>query len=538
MRREVESLLAEHDQPDSFIDRPAFEVAADLLVTDGLQVAVGRSIGPYKIREEIGRGGMGEVYLAEDSRLGRRVALKLLPSRFTTNKDRLRRFQQEARAASALNHPNIITIHEVGQADGTHFIATEFVEGCTVRSLIGAAAMGLREAMDVAIQVASALQAAHDAGIVHRDIKPENVMLRPDGYVKVVDFGLAKLSDRNTPADDTGARFSAIDTNPGMVMGTASYMSPEQARGLAVDARTDIFSLGVVLYEMIAGRAPFQGATLSDILVAILEKQPAPLSSCATEAPAEIESIVNKALQKNREDRYQTAKELLDDLRKLKQDFEIQARIESGSPEELLAGVRARKSDEQSPAQSPRAVTTSEAAHLTAKIEPRNKAAIIISAGVVVALAIAAFLLYRTASVSKTAAPFQTMQIIPINTPRTALDAALSPDGRYVAYVTSDMGRQTVWLKQLATNTDTQIISPAETSYRWLTFSPDGNYLYYVAGKENEPGAFYQVAATGGPVRKLPARVTNPFSFSPDGKRLAFVRSPGDGESEVIACTI
>jgi serine/threonine protein kinase len=537
MRGEVDSLLDAHEQPDSLIDKPAFEAAADFLPTREFTAEIGRAIGPYKIVQQIGRGGMGEVYLAQDTRLGRRVALKLLPFRFTSDEDRLRRFKQEARAASSLNHPNIITIHEVGQADDAHFIATEFVEGKTLRSSIARGPMKLDETLEIVIQVASALRAAHEAGIVHRDIKPENIMLRPDGYVKVVDFGLAKLSERRPMTDDTGASFSAIDTNPGIVMGTVSYMSPEQARGLAVDARGDIFSLGVVLYEMIAGRPPFEGATISDLIVAILEKEPPALASFTAEAPAELESVIDRALRKSQDDRYQTAKEMLDDLRKLKQIVEIQARIDSSSTEEFLAVVGARRSAEQALSRSIAAVTGSNVAHSTGKIKLHKKVAIIVSAALVVALAVV-FWIYKSTGQSKLATPFQPMEIVRVNTVRKALDAAISPDGKYVAYVTSDADRQTVWLKQLATNTDTQIIPPAEMNYRWLTFSPNGNYLCYVANRGNEPRVLYQMATTGGPARKLAVRVRTPFSFSPDGKRLAFVRHSSEGETALIVADV
>ena len=544
MRREVESLLAEHEQPYSLIDRPAFEVAAELVATEDFpsevgQAIVGQAIGPYKVINQIGRGGMGEVYLAQDSRLGRRVALKLLPSRYTTDKDRLRRFKQEARAASALNHPNIITIHEVGQVDHAHFIATEFVEGHTLRSSIEEGAMKPVEAIDVAIQVASALRAAHEAGIIHRDVKPENIMLRPDGYVKVLDFGLAKLTERKAMTGDSGASFTAIETNPGIVMGTVNYMSPEQARGLAMDARTDIFSLGVVLYEMVAGRVPFEGATISDVIVAILDKEPPPLSTYTNEASDDLQAIVSKALQKDKEDRYQSAREMLDDLRKLKQDLEIRARIESGSAEELLADVRTRASGEQA---SAGAVTAANAAHITGSIKQHKKAAIVVAA-LIVAFAGILFWINRPTEPSNQAThsqklPFQTMLVTRINTTRTALVVTISPDGKYVAYVTGDAGRQTIWLKQLATNTDTQIVPPAETSYRYLTFSPDGNYLYYIADKKDEPPTLYQIATMGGPARKLSARVTSPFSFAPDGKRLAFVRVSNGGETAVVVTDI
>ena len=270
---------------------------------------------------------MGEVYLARDSRLQRRVALKLLPPFFTTDSERVRRFEQEAQAASALNHPNIVTIHEIGAANDLRYIVTEYIEGETLRELMTNVGLKLTQALDIAAQTAGALCEAHKAGIVHRDIKPENVMVRGDGYVKVVDFGLAKLTEPNSPdgrAEAAGAAFQS--TTPGLVMGTASYMSPEQARGQKVDARTDIFSLGVMLYEMVTGRAPFDGETPSHVIVSILEKETTPLAEYAPDAPAELQRIINRALRKKRDERYQTAQELLDDLQDLKQDLESQAR--------------------------------------------------------------------------------------------------------------------------------------------------------------------------------------------------------------------
>src|SRR5262245_18770659 len=228
LRAEVESLLAAHEQAGSFINTPAVEMAAQLLTTDPVDAIAGRSIGPYKIVSRIGAGGMGEVYLAQDGRLGRQVALKLLPEYYTNDKDRLNRFKQEARAVSALNHPNIITIHEIGQTDSTHFIATEYIEGQTLRQAIAQRSLKLTEVLEVAIQAASALAAAHAAGIVHRDIKPENIMLRPDGYVKVLDFGLAKLTEKRAlPVGTEASTVAKVSTDPGTVMGTASYMSPE-----------------------------------------------------------------------------------------------------------------------------------------------------------------------------------------------------------------------------------------------------------------------------------------------------------------------
>ena len=276
---------------------------------------------------------MGEVYLAHDMQLNRRVALKLLPSAFSHDKGRLNRFIQEARAASALNHPNILTIYEVGRADSTHFIATEFVDGQTLRRRMMSGRIRLTEAIDIASQVAFALTAAHEAGIVHRDIKPENIMLRRDRVVKVLDFGLAKLIQPVASSVDTEASTQALfHTDAGVVMGTIAYMSPEQARGLEVDARTDIWSLGVVLYEMLAGCLPFTGETKSDLIVSILGTEPQPLASYAPDAPAELVRIVRKALRKDREERYQGVKDLLLDLKSLRRQLEIAAEIESSAP--------------------------------------------------------------------------------------------------------------------------------------------------------------------------------------------------------------
>src|SRR5919205_1622809 len=324
LRSEVESLIASHEQSGSFIDQPAFEVAASLLVSDRAELRAGQTIGSYEVISFISRGGMGEVYLAEDKRLGRKVALKLLPASFTTNDDRLRRFEQEARAASALNHPNIITIYEIRQAADSHVIATEFVEGETLRQRLVREPLTLSETLNVAIQIADALVAAHKAGIIHRDIKPENIMLRPDGYVKILDFGLAKLSEHASPAVAAEAPTIQVRTGSGIVIGTAGYMSPEQARGLNVDHRSDIFSLGAVIYEMLARRKPFEGDTPSDTLAAILKTEPPPLARVAPGVPRELARIVTKCLKKDREERYQVVKDLWLDLKALKQELEFQ----------------------------------------------------------------------------------------------------------------------------------------------------------------------------------------------------------------------
>jgi eukaryotic-like serine/threonine-protein kinase len=327
LRRELESLLGYDERAAHFIEAPPDDVAAAMLAGEQRQSMVGRTISHYQLVSLLGAGGMGEVYLAEDTRLRRRVALKLLPARFTADRDRLRRFDQEARAASALNHPNIITIHEIGEIEKAHYLVTEFIDGETLRQRLMQGRLEISFALDVILQVASALAAAHEARIVHRDIKPENIMLRGDGLVKVLDFGLAKLTEAANPGATVEASTAVmLSTEAGVVMGTAGYMSPEQARGQKVDARSDIFSLGVVLYEMITGNAPFEGATSSDVIAAILKTEPPPLGHYLPEAPGELARIVTKALRKDREERYQTIKDLLVDLKRLRQELEVRAK--------------------------------------------------------------------------------------------------------------------------------------------------------------------------------------------------------------------
>jgi eukaryotic-like serine/threonine-protein kinase len=371
-------------------------------------IATGTRFGRYEIRSKIGAGGMGEVYLARDTKLDRKVALKILPADVAADRNRMSRFVQEAKSASALNHPNILTIHEVGENAGINFIATEFIEGETLRQRMQGARMKLSEVLNVAIQTADALSAAHDAGIIHRDIKPENIMLRRrDGYVKVLDFGLAKLVEQQPAIVDKEAPTKNLfKTDEGVVLGTVIYMSPEQARGLEVDARTDIWSLGVVLYEMVAGCLPFEGSTASEILASIInEKEPPPLARFAREVPAELERMVEKALRKDREERYQTAKDMLLDLRRLKHKREFEVELERSKPPDLssapataLSGRQATIDTAQEPAaqfgEIAATSTPSSAKHLIGKISQHKRVAVLVLAVLVIA-AIAAFLLIK-----------------------------------------------------------------------------------------------------------------------------------------------
>ncbi len=327
LRREVEVLLASDQKAGRFIESSAVGLATNIIQNQQAHSLIGQTIGHYKISESIGTGGMGEVYLATDIVAGRKAALKLLPLRFTGDAERLKRFQQEARAVVGLNHPNILTVYEIGQDHSIHYIASELIQGETLRERLTRGPMQLSEAVDVAMQVASALAAAHQAGIVHRDIKPENIMLRPDGYVKVLDFGIAKLAESAfaaATADGTGS-VTLAQTNLGSILGTARYMSPEQACGVQVDKRTDIWSLGVVIYEMVTGHSPFAGETPREVMSAIIEKEPPPLTSYVKQTPSELQQIISKTLRKDRRERYQSASEMVQALKSLRHNLELKA---------------------------------------------------------------------------------------------------------------------------------------------------------------------------------------------------------------------
>jgi eukaryotic-like serine/threonine-protein kinase len=367
----------------------------------------GNTISHYRILQKLGAGGMGEVYLAEDMKLGRKVALKVLGEEYTTSRDRLHRFEQEASAASALNHPNILTIHEIGVENGRHFIATEYIDGQTLRHRIAGSPLETREILDISVQVASALEEAHAAGIVHRDIKPDNIMVRRNGFVKVLDFGLAKLMEDATdrsPSDTEAPTRVLVQTDAGVVMGTSHYMSPEQARGKPMDARTDIWSLGVVMYEMVAGRTPFEGETATDVIVAITQKEPPPLARFATNVPAELEWIIDKALRKDREERYQTIKELLTDLRRLKQRLEFEAELErSASPDTISRSFTAApalptKSDHIRPtAEDTARPALSSAEYIVSEIKRHKTGASLLAAILVLAIGAGVFFYFNRA---------------------------------------------------------------------------------------------------------------------------------------------
>ncbi|HKX30186.1 MAG TPA: protein kinase [Blastocatellia bacterium] len=556
-----------------------------------MSIAQGTRFDRYQIISQIGAGGMGEIYLAQDSRLGRKVALKLLPVQYTQNPERLRRFEQEAFAASALNHPNIITIHEIGKSEGRHFIATEFIEGSTLRRKLSGPRLSINEVLEIAIQVVSALSAAHATGIVHRDIKPENIMIRPDGYVKVLDFGLAKLTEKiatlggldlqfdsgrieppeadvwlneTTPQpspvspatdEELHSRTSSNitnDTTPGVILGTAQYMSPEQSRGLRIDTRTDIFSFGIVLYEMIAGRPPFIGKGSREIISAILNLEPLPLTHYRPETPQVLEWVVAKALVKDRDERYQTSKEMLNDLKRLQQRLGLEqggsrSRASTG-PRELSAETPSEPDSRESNREfAPQTssfgsgrVSEFLESHLTSITQSRFKSSLTLALMGLLLLA-AAFGVYQfVRSQTRRPAPFQSIQVRRFTSSGKARGVAITPDGKYIVYAQSEAGKQGLYVRQVATSNDVEIVPPAEVTYRGLTISRDGNYVYYVIQELSNPiQTLYQVPVLGRTPRKILVNVDSPIAISPDNTRLAFVRRHRErGEDELIVANL
>ena len=522
LKSEVLSLLSSDGRLLSLIEKPAFEGAIDLLATHIPELNPCQSIGHYRVISFLGAGGMGEVYIAEDTKLDRKVAIKLLSAENNLGGKQLNLLDREARAASALNHPNIITIYEIGEFEGRNFIATEFIEGETLRQRLNRQKVSVREVADIAIQVASALSVAHGAGIVHRDIKPENIMLRADGYVKVLDFGLAKLSEPDTPVSDDKSNRVETDSIPGLLMGTVRYMSPEQARGLRLDARTDIFSLGVVLYEMIAGRPPFEGETNSDLIASILKTEPSSLSDCLHGTSAELQSIVSRALIKDRDGRYQSAKEMLAVLKDL--GWRLEASSKSGGATTI------------SSSDAPGGLTSlSTLTRLLWSPKRRWSPAAFITAGLAL-VAISLFALLKVGGVGKKVGNFENVTIQKITSNGSSRDAAISPDGKYVAYVVEEPEHQTIWIKQIATDDTARLVPPSVERLSALTFSQDSNHLFYVRyEKDGVAHALYEISILGGPAERIIAQVDSPISFSPDGKEFAFFRRYQERNALLVA---
>jgi Tol biopolymer transport system component len=526
--------VASHDQPLSFLERGAFRAAVNLLTDEQVEFSAGQRISQYEIIAPLGAGGMGEVYLANDTKVGRRVALKLLPRYFTRDQQPVQRFKQEAQAVVALNHPNIVTIYDIGQDKDTHFIVTEFIEGETLRQRASDRGLKLSETIEVAIQVTSALVAAHEAGVVHRDIKPDNIMLRLDGYVKVLDFGLAKLLENpvTTSTDSAIATRILVKTDAGVVMGTANYMSPEQARGNDMDARTDIWSLGVVIYELAAGRLPFEGTTPTETIARIIEREPSPLARYAPELPAEFERIITKALTKDREERYQTAKDLLIDLKRLKQRLEVDSEIErvrvpDASPLST-GGQLSRK--RTSPPVAGTIDANSSADYLPRSIK-RHKTGLLIGAAVLaIALAALGFGLYALLGGRHgSEAGSGSLKTIPLTSfPGSKSSPAFSPDGKQIAFEWNGEKEHNrdIYVKLVGEGSPLRLTTDPHADHS-PTWSPDAHYIAFV--REYEEGrTLITVSAMGGAERKL---FTSPglreVDWSSDGKHLAVA----DGDS-------
>jgi len=429
LRAEVESLLAAHEHVGNFIADSASDVAAVLLAKASPRFI---QVGQYKIEKLLGAGGMGEVYLSTD-KMGRRVALKLLASHLDSDRQQVARFLQEARTVLALNHPNIVTIYDIGETGGSYYIASELIEGENLRRRFETDKLELNTVLEILIQVATALSAAHEKGIVHRDIKPENVMIRSDGYVKVLDFGIAKLTQDFVGFAGTDMpTMQKVDTAEGIVIGTATYMSPEQARGLNVDARTDIWSVGVMLYEMLAGQMPFAGGTKAEVVACILDREPAPLARYVTEPPAELQRIVTKALMKKREERYQTIKDMLLDLRALKQELEFAAKLERSAPPHADAAAYSTGEAAAKRRTAPKSVSASglpslsSAEYIVSGIKEHKRAFAIASS--VLLLAIIGISYWYFSHLSSLA-PIESIAVLPFQNRSTEADTDYLSDG-------------------------------------------------------------------------------------------------------------
>jgi eukaryotic-like serine/threonine-protein kinase len=506
---------------------------------------IGQTISHYRITSQLGSGGMGIVYGAQDLDLGRSVALKFLPPQLSSDQNALNRFLLEARSASALNHPNICTIYAVEKVrlengQDQSFIAMELLEGDTLDRRLGAGGMPLDRLLDWSIQLADALDAAHAKGIIHRDIKPANIFLTKRGPVKVLDFGLAKLTHPEMAMETIGATQESPNpahlTSPGATVGTIAYMSPEQARGEGLDPRTDLFSLGIVIYQIATGRLPFTGATSAVVFHAILELDPVPALQLNPALPPKLEEIIGKSLEKDRDLRYQSAADLRGDLKRLKRDTESGRRISTPASGSMAASDHSLPAVSRPPSDglvNPPSSGSQSAAAATEPYKPRSFRFLGTGVALVLAGILAYSIFFRGHSV-----PFQNISVTKVTDTGDALLAAISPDGNYILSLMRKNGLASLWLRNVPTNSNTQVQPPADVYYNGLRFSPDGNYFYFVRSDPGNPDLkfLYRAALLGGTPQKLAADVDSNITFSPDGKKVAFMRydNPEPGKYRLI----
>jgi len=526
----------------------------------------GAKLGRYEIISQLGKGGMGEVYLAKDTKLDRRVALKILPAELALSRDRMLRFMQEAKAAAALNHPNVAHIYEIGEYDRLHFISMEYVEGHTLREKIHYQHTELNRLLKYLQQVAGGLAKAHGAGIVHRDLKPDNIMITRDGYAKILDFGLAKLIEIPTPGPEGGtisdAATVALEPHsiPGRLMGTVGYMSPEQAQGKTqIDHRSDIFAFGCMLFEAVTKQRPFQGESNVEALYKICY-QPAPLvKDFVPNAPNDLQRILRRCLAKDPDERYQSIQDVALELKEVRRELEGDTQIDStvqpsrtggsvlsqylypssigGTPTETFAGQT------HTAEVAPAAATTSSAGVIIGEIKRHKVGFIVTIVVVVIAVATGIFLWARFLNRS-TPQPFQTMSITRLTTGGRVGNAlikgytSISPDGKYVVFRTTESGKNSLWVRQVSTGSLVKIVPDVVAKIGGTTFSRDGEFVYYSLFDKDDPlGTLYAVPVLGGATRRIMTGVTSPIALSPDGKQLAFVR-PSSSESDLMIANI